>query len=582
MTFLDNLDKETDLQTITSTFNDAGTTVSTDAKSDATQISEGKTPKSFIKPSLNTPSPAPGQVPKPVANSSLYGFDFSKNVPKSACEHVSCPAIGDNAGMGAVSTMQGATEYMANVLIKGSDTVGNSLQIGSSFFVPSGTCDTKTSDRECAGKTRYMTFNSVPTGMLPCENPTMPIDYYNQDQTAKGLLSGSMEDVVKINPFEFGANLIGQGKLVNNTCVKTPFTIGETIPYKNTPKEEIFICTSPLDTLVCGTPNGTKNTCTPLPALPAMKPFNTLIQTLINNTAEMFRKEFSSSIGPDTFPIVQDISSTSDLPILEPADKAWGSLCQTVERYFNMQAVLYFVENGLVDDQNDLSVIFGGRCLVGKRACVIMNNNGPFNTAGWYQYEWMSLMQFSNPNFNPPPNGVGKNPNFHSCGAHPTPELCTSGLSKPFCSWNSTINQCKYRPSVAQINWVGYINENDTSKILVDPKLFDNGTSKGIGNGTTTLDEMDVLAYAAVTNATEGSTVTYTGSSGGMAGAGDDEGFANRVPSAPSISSSSSSIPTDSWWNTWGAFTVMAVVVMVLVVVVIVRCVQSGCRVGAE
>lgn len=556
MTFLDSIE---------TTFNDAGKTVRANAKSDATQISEGKQPTSFVKPSLNTPSPAPGQVPKPVANSSLFGFDFSKHVPKSACEqpNVTCPTIADYAGMGAVSTMQGATEYMANVLIAGRDTVGNSLQIGSSFFVPSGTCDTKTSDRECAGKTRYMTFNSVPSGILPCENPTMPVDYYNKNQTAQGLLSGSMEDVVKINPFEFGANLIGQGKLVNNTCVKTPYIIGETIPYKNTPKEEIFICTSPLDTLVCGTPNGTKNTCTPLPALPAMKPFNTLIQTLIDNTADMFRKEFSSPIGPDTFPIVQDIGSTSDLPTLEPADKMWGTLCQRVEQYFNIQAVLYFVENRLVADQNELSVTFGGRCLVGKRACVIMNNNGPFNTAGWYQYEWMSLMQFSNPNFD------------SSCGAHTNPNDCTSGLSQPFCSWNSTINQCEYAPSVAQINWVGYINEHDTSQILIDPKLFDNGTSKGIGNGTTTLDEMDVLAFAAVTNATEGSTVTYTGSSGGMAAAGNYEGFANRMPYVPTIASSSSSIPTGSWWKTWGAFTVMAVMVMVLVVVVIVRCVQS-------
>ena len=565
------------LDSIETTFNDGTKKVSANVKSDAKQISEGKKPTSFITASTNTPSPAPGQVPKPVANSSLFGFDFSKHVPKSHCEqpNVTCPTIADYAGMGAVSTMQGATEYMANVLIAGRDTVGNSLQIGSSFFVPSGTCDTKTSDRECAGKTRYMTFNSVPSGILPCENPTMPVDYYNKNQTAQGLLSGSMEDVVKINPFEFGANLIGQGKLVNNTCVKTPYIIGETIPYKNTPKEEIFICTSPLDTLVCGTPNGTKNTCTPLPALPAMKPFNTLIQTLIDNTADMFRKEFSSPIGPDTFPIVQDIGSTSDLPTLEPADKMWGTLCQRVEQYFNIQAVLYFVENRLVADQNGLSVKFGGRCLVGKRACVIMNNNGPFNTAGWYQYEWMSLMQFSNPNFNPPPNAVGKNPDFHSCGAHPNPNDCTSGLSQPFCSWNSTINQCEYRPSVAQINWVGYINEHDTSQILIDPKLFDNGTSKGIGNGTTTLDEMDVLAFAAVTNATEGSTVTYTGSSGGMAAAGNYEGFANRMPYVPTIASSSSSIPTGSWWKTWGAFTVMAVMVMVLVVVVIVRCVQS-------
>ena len=108
--------------------------------------------------------------------------------------------------------------------------------------------------------------------------------------------------------------------------------------------------------------------------------------------------------------------------------------------------------------------------------------------------------------------------------------------------------------------------------ILIDPKLFDNGTSKGIGNGTTTIENMDVLPYAAVTQATEGSTVTYTGSSGGMAGPGDSEGFANLV-----TSSVTSSPPSElrAWWHTWGAFVAMAVVVLALVIVVIVRCVQS-------
>lgn len=96
-------------------------------------------------------------------------------------------------------------------------------EMGSNYFVKSGYCDTELSVDECKGKEKWMYVRNIPTGIIPCTNIKTG---------SKGLISGILEDINDINPFEIAMNTMGNGSAVSRKCVLRTEKVGTKKKYE--------------------------------------------------------------------------------------------------------------------------------------------------------------------------------------------------------------------------------------------------------------------------------------------------------------------------------------------------------------
>lgn len=502
--------------TLTSLKADVG--LSSSASASAPPPSQASFASDIGFPSASASAPAK-------ADTNLHALDFSEYVP----DYPTLTRPWNYLGMGAVSGIQQSTEYMANVLWNGRDNDGNSLQIGSRFFVPSGTCDTTTSDKACAGQQRYLYFDSVPTNRFPCDNPTQPVDPTSVGTFPQGLLSGVVDTAVKSNPFELIASTLGEGSLVNNTCVKLTKPANYVVaPYgKGTAPEYVTRCTAPEMPLVCGLAQNTVTTCTPYKPVDAMKAFNDIVRGLVKETATLVNPDAT----PDTYPPFQ--TSYTSFPPLDKNDSLWHTLCGLVEERLLMAA------NKLPGAEN-VDVRTKGRCMVSKLAC---GSNSTFRP-GWYFYEWVALHGFVNM-----PGAVAIN-HGQGCASVPTATACNTGTQNAvYCQWEA-VGKCSTRIPTVQVYWVGYINKS-TREVLVNPTLF----NTGIGNPPESFEQLPPSTFSAMT--------TNTGAGSATPGPGGSEGFAGDVAVVEPTQHQSQRSPQRACAVRWWALCACMVVVCV-------------------
>jgi hypothetical protein len=385
----------------------------------------------------------------------------------------------DYAGMGAVSGIQHSLEYMAGVLIDGRDTDGNSLQLGSKFFVESGTCDRTTSDTECAGQPRYLYFDTVPSATQPCESATQPIDPKGKTTFPQGLLSGVVDDTVKLNPFELTTSLFGKGSLVNNTCVKRTLPVGKVVPYGGTELTLETRCTAPDMPLVCGGSDSSNLACVPYEPVPSFRPLNDMIQKVINEAALLA----NPAATPGTYPPRITTTTSSSTLRVNKNDGLWRRLCTRTEEAVAMALNDTQVLPNPSGNQVELSTT--ARCLVKVFAC---KPSAAFGS-GWFCYCWTAIHGFRNL-----PAATAIN-HGRGCSSIVDAKPCVNGAaSQMYCSWVPE-SGCSAAVPVVQVYWVGYINQN-TMNVLLDPTLFD----AGIGNPPGEFGDMPTQQFAAVSS----------------------------------------------------------------------------------
>ena len=401
--------------------------------------------------------------PQPAStDDTFHSFNYSKHVP----EHPKLCKPWDYAGMGVVSGIQRSLEYMSTTLIDGRDTEGRSLQIGTKFFVPSGTCDTTTSDLECAGKKRYLYFDTVPSNRVPCESATQPTDPDAKTTFPQGLLSGTVDDVVKMNPFELTASMLGKGSLVNDTCVKRTLPVGTVAPYGQTNLTYETRCTAPDMPLVCGIPGGENTPCIPYEPVPGMQPFNSIVRELVRRAATLVNPH----VTPGTYPRTNDTQPLAPTPPhdLNKNDPLWRLLCTSVEKSLHLALAAEYTDNPpSTGSAGTAQLHTKGRCLVNKQPCQPDSEFG----SGWYLYEWLALHGFANM-----PGSVGVH-GGKGCSSITDANACSKGYnSKIYCAWNAT-GGCETVVPVVQVYWAAYINQS-TQEVIINTSMF----NSGIGN----------------------------------------------------------------------------------------------------
>lgn len=486
-------------------------------------------------------TPAPGSAQRKAGSDTtdLKALDYSAYLPPTP----KLIAPYHYLGMGAVSGIQESLEWMANILFSGRDAMGNSLQIGSKFYVPSGKCDATTSDAACAGKTRYLYFDTVPSTVQPCEDPSQPRD---PNQTVpQGLLAGVADDVLRLNPFELTASMLGDGSLVNNTCVRRNVETGIVAPYGHTSLENTQICTAPEMPLVCGIPQAATKTCTPYPPVPSMAPLNTLMKQLLPHVAHVI----NPNVTADVYPTVN--ASPAQLPPLRKNDPMWRALTARVEE--GLHTALNIGTGWIAVDPElqlntlalNIQVHSKGRCLVSKMPCV---PGGRFGS-GWYFYEWTALHGFVNLPGAALVNNTGSCVNANNetgCCSLNTYEECqaASPAAAMYCAWNSTAGTCEKADICLQICWTAFIQE-DTYEVILDPSLFD----FGVGNPPGGYADFPASEFASLLTNTGLGTVTAASDASSPTDAA--EPFRNS-PTAPLSRPTSGRGPL-SRWTQWCA-----------------------------
>ena len=124
-----------------------------------------------------------------------------------------------------VTTLRDNLDYAIGGLLKGHDCKQKSLTLGNRMFVASGVCGDEQSVPECRGKTRYIYVDNVPTNVMPCLDTTQPFDP-NCKSGGTGMMTGMVQDILHLNPFELIASATGKGSIVNDACVRRTETVG--------------------------------------------------------------------------------------------------------------------------------------------------------------------------------------------------------------------------------------------------------------------------------------------------------------------------------------------------------------------
>lgn len=373
--------------------------------------------------------------------------------------------------MGIVSGVQKSLQYMTEVLIDGRDAQGNSLQLGSKFFVESGTCDQTTSDKVCAGKKRYLYFDTVPSAVQPCADHSQPIDPKGKTTFPQGLLSGIVNDAVHLNPFELGASLVGKGSRVNSTCVQRTLPVGKVVPYGGAELSFETRCTAPEMPVVCGGSGDSSTACVPYEAAPAFKPLHDTVRKVIPETAVLA----NPAATPGKYP-----ARAASVPV-NKNDGLWRRLCTRTEEAFGMALNNPQVLPNPSGNQVELETT--ARCLAKSFECKVSSEYG----RGWRCYCWMAIHGLRNM-----PAASALN-HSRGCKSITDAKQCANGkVSQMYCSWDPESGCHAIVPTV-QIYWVGYIN-SETLDIMLDPELF----NAGVGNPPGPFSDMPTTQFARV------------------------------------------------------------------------------------
>jgi len=86
--------------------------------------------------------------------------------------------------------------------------------LGLNYFIESGICN-KESSPECAGKTRFLYIQNVPTGNVEC---TDQLGIKLPNTGLRGLVPGLITDTVQINPVQIFNSLAGKGGGITGPC----------------------------------------------------------------------------------------------------------------------------------------------------------------------------------------------------------------------------------------------------------------------------------------------------------------------------------------------------------------------------
>jgi len=168
-------------------------------------------------------------------------------------KHVVPP--GDIANMrnifSIVFNVRDSFDYGKSSLIGGFDCKGKNLVLGDRFFMKSGYCDDKKSVPQCRGKSRYIYFDNVPQGVYPCIDKSQPVSSRCLTNQNAGLIPGLLQDVVQVNPFELIYSSVGDGSVVNDTCVLRTELVGTQSGDSSNFMEETR-CAPERAPLVCG------------------------------------------------------------------------------------------------------------------------------------------------------------------------------------------------------------------------------------------------------------------------------------------------------------------------------------------
>ena len=159
-----------------------------------------------------------------------------------------------------VHNIQDTARWSMGLLQDGKDAYGDNLRMGDRYFVKSGTCSNVTSVPECQGQTRYIYINNVPTASVPCADPNQPSDPKSA-KAPQGLLAGVVQDIVHLNPYELLDSGMGNGSIVNNTCVRRRERVDPILPYQQERPRYETRCAPKKQPLRCSLNSAKQSSC---------------------------------------------------------------------------------------------------------------------------------------------------------------------------------------------------------------------------------------------------------------------------------------------------------------------------------
>lgn len=171
---------------------------------------------------------AAGFTEKPAMPSEADSQTASNKTTMNYAAHVVKPEIDATITanpFSLVTTLRDNVDYAFGSLLRGEDCQGKAMTLGNRRFVQSGQCDHKTSVPQCHGKPRYLYVDNVPSRVMPCVDTSQPYDP-KCDKGGTGMMTGMVQDILHINPFELLSSAMGNGSVVNNKCVLRTELVG--------------------------------------------------------------------------------------------------------------------------------------------------------------------------------------------------------------------------------------------------------------------------------------------------------------------------------------------------------------------